>query len=65
MLTGFNWTYHIEIYPWNADDMTENFVRLIKLAQFSQIFMRKKGVGKESGDGEKVDDKLPARQRKG
>ncbi|XP_059174512.1 uncharacterized protein LOC131954770 isoform X2 [Physella acuta] len=62
---GFNWTYHIEIYPWNADDMTENFVRLIKLAQFSQIFMRKKGTGKESGEGETIDDKLPARQRKG
>ncbi|CAL1530454.1 unnamed protein product [Lymnaea stagnalis] len=61
----FNWTYHIEVYPWNADDMTENFVRIIKLAQFSQIYMRKKGVGKETDDSEKIDDKLPARQRKG
>uniref|UniRef100_A0A0B6ZJV6 Uncharacterized protein n=1 Tax=Arion vulgaris TaxID=1028688 RepID=A0A0B6ZJV6_9EUPU len=61
----FSWSYHIEIYPWNADDMTENFVRLIKLAQFSQIFMKKKGIGKDNDGTEKIDDKLPGRQRKG
>ncbi|KAK0048502.1 nucleolin [Biomphalaria pfeifferi] len=61
----FNWLYHIEIYPWNADDMTENFIRLIKLAQFSQICLRKKGVGKETDDSEKADDKLSGRLRIG
>ncbi|RUS88423.1 hypothetical protein EGW08_003819 [Elysia chlorotica] len=61
----FQWTYHIEVYPWSADDMTENFVRLLKLADFTQIFMRKKGVSKENGEPESVDDKLHDRQRKG
>ena len=45
--------------------MTENFVRLLKLADFTQIFMRKKGVSKENGEAESVDDKLHDRQRKG
>ncbi|KAH9495457.1 hypothetical protein Btru_015163 [Bulinus truncatus] len=61
----FNWIYHIEIYPWNADDMTENFVRLIKLSQFSQVCMRKKDMGKETSDTEKVNDKLSGRLRIG
>ena len=45
--------------------MTENFVRLLKLADFSQVFMRKKGACKENGEPESVDDKLHDRQRKG
>ncbi|GFS15730.1 fibrillin 1 [Elysia marginata] len=62
----FQWSYHIEIYPWNADDMTENFVRLLKLADFTQIFMKKKRACRETREQEEsVGDKLQDRQRKG
>ncbi|GFN82051.1 hypothetical protein PoB_000855700 [Plakobranchus ocellatus] len=61
----FQWSYHIEIYPWTADDLTENFVRLLKIADFSKVFLKKRGSCKENGEPESIDDKLHDRQRKG
>ncbi|XP_005101027.1 uncharacterized protein LOC101853626 [Aplysia californica] len=54
----FKWTYFIEVYPWSAEDMTENFVKVIKLSHFTRVVMKKKKVPTESPD-------LQTRQRKG
>ena len=63
MLTGFKWTYFIEIYPWHADDMTDKFVKLIKLAEFARVVMRKK---KDSNEKTTSEEKTkPIRQRMG
>jgi len=60
---GFKWTYFIEIYPWHADDMTDKFVKLIKLAEFARVVMRKK---KDSNEKTTSEEKTkPIRQRMG
>lgn len=48
-----SWIYFIQIYPWHSTDMSEKFVKLIRLAEFARVVMKKKNLNEKSA----VEDK--------